>query len=210
MTQQFDGNALFVYRKANPQPHIVGDLPHIPDNPSDILLLRREASEIRGRLGVKERLVDCRRKLKDIWAPRIQELQPGYDQQKHKLAELKEQTEGHPPSTHSGPKNQEVHHCGLCQDLDIVQQNFEDFAEKMQFARHHFDAQTRENERLTKIWDSVKPRDVARLKELDALLELAQRGREPEKRVRPPQQTRINENEPVRRLGFGSNGLTSI
>ena len=67
-----------------------------------------------------------------------------------------------------------------------MQQNFEDFEEKMKFARHHFDAQTRENERLTKIWDSVKPRDMARLKELDALLELAQRGREPEKRVRPP------------------------
>ena len=47
-----------------------------------------------------------------------------------------------------------------------MHQNFKDFEEKMKFARHHFDAQTRENERLTKIWDSVKPRDVARLKEL--------------------------------------------
>ncbi|MGB6481268.1 MAG: hypothetical protein WBF15_19435 [Candidatus Sulfotelmatobacter sp.] len=198
-----------VFNKAHPT-NINIEIPQTKDSPSDTLLMRRERDEIRSRLAVKERLIECRRKLKDIWAPRIQALQPGYDEQKQKLAALESLTEGHPPSTRSGTKNQEVHHCGLCQDRDIVQQNLDAFEVSMKFALHHFNAQTRENERLTKIWDSVKPRDIARLKELDALLELARRGREPEKRVRPPAQTRINENEPVQRLGFGSNGLTSV
>ena len=59
MTQQFDGNALFVYRKANPQPHIVGEMPHIPDNAHRSPASQARAGEIRGRLGVKERLMEA-------------------------------------------------------------------------------------------------------------------------------------------------------
>ena len=65
-----------VWNKAHPT-NIRIEIPQTVEQPSETLLLRREASEIRGRLGSEGELMEARRKLKDIWAPRIQELQPG-------------------------------------------------------------------------------------------------------------------------------------
>jgi hypothetical protein len=187
-----------------------GEVPRDSAEPSDTIMWRREACEISNRLAVKPRILEARRKIKDIWKPRVAELTPLLEPQLVKLSTLKEKTEGHAPSTYHGRGGRESHHCLDCADLDIVQQNVDRLQSSLEFAQHNLDAQTRENERLTKQFDSVTGKDRKRLAELDELIEAATKSREPEKRIKVPPQANVNAPTEVRRHGFGSNGMTSF
>ena len=183
-------------------------VPQVPDNPSEILPLRRERDEIQGRLNKRHRILEIQRKLKDVWLPRKAELQPTYDEQSKRLAVLRKKTEGHPGPERRG--NSTRLHCNLCTDLSVVEENVAAFKVALDSANHWIESFTREEKALTEIFKSVTGKERTRLEEIDKILEAQAKGHEPEKRLKVPTQQLPFDKEPVRKLGFGSNGLTDI
>jgi hypothetical protein len=154
---------------------------------SERTLLRRELDAIEDRLAVKPKILEARRKLKDAWKPRVEQLEKLLQPQQEKLS-------AHLKTEHIHPRNG---NCFYCTNKSILEDNISNLEEQLKFARHWVDSLTREDARLTAILESVTKKDLKRRDELKEMIEaLAPPAHVLEERIKIPPMEPFNFKEP--------------